>query len=238
MNTLESLTEKIPEIETRIGYAFLDKSLLTLAFVHRSFVNENREFVPEHNERLEFLGDAVLGLLAADYLYRELPNTPEGDLSHIRARLVEAGSCINYMETLNVDSHVLLGKGEQRNDGRGRESIVADLFEGIMGAIYLDGGLEACRYFFFERFADQIAAILEKPTPNWKAELQDHSQKQFHEPPNYTLIEELGPDHDKKFHIAVMIGDKEVGRGIGPSKKEAQQEAAKNALQSIQSKDT
>ena len=233
MNALVELANRAPEIESKIGYTFKDSSYLALAFVHRSFVNENRD-VTEHNERLEFLGDSILGLLIAEYLYRYLPTTPEGELSYLRSRLVEAGSCFKYVQKLNVEELLLLGKGERKNDGRGRESILADLFEAIIGAIYLDGGLGAARQFIFKNFTPEIDSILKTPVRNWKAQLQDYCQKKYHHTPLYKVVSESGPDHSKTFNISVIINNQEQGHGEGPSKKEAQQAAAKNALEKIQ----
>jgi ribonuclease-3 len=229
MNKLESLIQQAPEIESRLGYQFKDKSLLALAFVHRSFINENRD-VNEHNERLEFLGDSVLGILIAEFLYRKLPTTPEGDLSYLRSRLVEASSCMAFIQKLNLESYVLLGKGERLNDGRGRDSILADLFEAVIGAIYLDGGIESARQFIFRNFTPEIDAILMTPLQNWKAMLQDHCQKKFQQAPNYHVLSESGPDHSKLFKIMVKLNDDELGVGEGPSKKEAQQAAAADAV--------
>src|ERR1700722_11913608 len=157
MKEFENLIKQASEIEIKMGYAFKDRSLLALAFTHRSFVNENKE-VNEHNERLEFLGDSILGLLIAEYLYRYLPSTPEGELSYLRSRLVEASSCVLYVQIFEVEKFILLGKGERMNDGRGRESILADLFEALIGAIYLDGGIEAARRFLFKNFSKEIDA--------------------------------------------------------------------------------
>ncbi|WP_068469059.1 ribonuclease III [Candidatus Protochlamydia phocaeensis] len=229
MNQIEHLIQNASVIETRLGYSFKDRSLLVLAFVHRSFINENRE-ITQHNERLEFLGDAVLGMLISDYLYRYLPTTPEGQLSYLRSRLVEASSCVSYIQTLNIASFILLGKGERMNDGRGRESILADLFEAIIGAIYLDGGIEAAKQFIFANFTKQIEAILATPLRNWKALLQDYCQKKYQQTPVYNVLQESGPDHSKVFQISVLINQQELGRGTGASKKEAQQAAAADAL--------
>jgi ribonuclease III len=229
MNQMEYLIQNISTIETKLGYAFHDRALLTLAFVHRSFINENR-MITQHNERLEFLGDAILGMLISDYLYRFLPSNPEGELSYLRSRLVEASSCVNYVQSLHIAPYILLGKGERMNDGRGRESILADLFEAIIGAIYLDGGLEAAREFLFRNFTDQIEAILKTPLRNWKAILQDYCQKKFQQTPVYQVLQASGPDHSKTFEISVVINQRELGRGKGASKKEAQQAAASDAL--------
>lgn len=232
MNTVENLMQHVSEIQSRIGYTFQDLSLLTLAFVHRSYINENRS-ITAHNERLEFLGDSVLGMLIAEYLYRNLPSNPEGDLSFLRSRLVEAGSCVTYLQKLDIGKHVLLGKGERMNDGRGRETILADLFEAIVGAIFLDGGIEAARNFLFNNFSEEFAAILKTPLRNWKALLQDYCQKKYQRTPDYQLEEAIGPDHSKMFKISVLINDLEVGKGEGSSKKEAQQAAAADALSKL-----
>ncbi|MFQ5728999.1 MAG: ribonuclease III [Waddliaceae bacterium] len=236
MNSLNDLLNRAREIESKIGYVFKDRSNLTLPFVHRSFVNENRD-VKTHNERLEFLGDSILGLLIAEYLYRYLPSTPEGELSHLRSRLVEASSCMAYVQKLGVDQYMLLGKGEKRNDGRGRDSIRADLFEAIIGAIYLDGGIEAARRFIFQNFSKEIESILKTPLQNWKAELQDYCQKKYHQTPFYKVVSESGPDHSKTFSITVIINNQERGYGAGLSKKEAQQAAAQDALSKLQLKE-
>lgn len=233
MHTYYELLNSLPDIEKKLNYSFKDRSLLTLAFIHRSFINENKE-VPQHNERLEFLGDSILGLLIAEYLYRNMPETPEGDLSYLRSRLVEASSCISYVQKLGVANHLLLGKGERMNDGRGRESILSDLFEAIIGAIYVDGGCAAAKQFLFNNFQEDIDAIVKTPLSNWKAMLQDYCQKKYQQPPEYSVIEETGPDHSKNFTIAVLIHGKEYGRGSGASKKEAQQHAAADAINRIQ----
>lgn len=229
MNQIEHLIQNTSDIETKLGYQFKDHSFLILAFVHRSFINENKT-ITQHNERLEFLGDSVLGMLISDFLYQHLPTTPEGQLSYLRSRLVEAGSCVNYVQELGVASYVLLGKGERMNDGRGRESILADLFEAIIGAIYLDGGIEAAKNFLFRNFTTQFEEILKTPLRNWKAILQDYCQKKFQQTPVYLVLQESGPDHSKVFQISVHVNQKELGRGHGPSKKEAQQSAAEDAL--------
>lgn len=230
MNLYEQLAQHVPSIEAKIGYVFKDKALLSLAFVHRSFINESREFIHEHNERLEFLGDSVLGLLVSEYLYRYLPETPEGELSYLRSRLVEASSCVAYVQKLDLGSYLLLGKGERMNDGRGRESILADLFEAVIGAVYLDGGIEAARRFLFKNYSSEMQAILSRPVHNWKALLQDYTQKKYQQTPIYHVVHESGPDHSKVFEIAVIINEKEWGRGVGASKKEAQQAAAAAAI--------
>lgn len=221
---------KFQEIEEKIGYSFKDKGLLNLAFVHRSYYNEHRSLVSDHNERLEFLGDTVIGLIISEFLYKELPQESEGRLSHLRSQIVDMGTCAGFVDKLGLGAYILLGKGEKRSDSRGKETIWADFFEALLGAIYLDGGLEAARQFFFSHFTQDVKEILNAPTRNWKAELQDYSQKRYQKPPQYKVIKETGPDHSKIFHVSVSIEEKEVGEGTGPSKKDAEQKAAENAL--------
>lgn len=233
MDSLPYLIEDIAQIETRIGYHFHNATLLVQAFIHRSYVNENRCSLG-HNERLEFLGDSILGMLIADHLYRRLPDTAEGDLSLLRSRLVEAASCGAYIAKLNIAHFLLLGKGEQLNKGRGRETILADLFEAIIGAIYLDGGMEVAKNFIFKNFSAEIDQLLEAPWQNWKALLQDWCQKRYQQAPVYSVICQSGPDHSKLFTVAVTMYDHELGRGSGASKKEAQQAAASAALTYLQ----
>jgi ribonuclease III len=234
MNTLEYLHSQIPKIESKLAYTFKDPSLLQLAFVHSSYINENHSTLL-HNERLEFLGDSILNALISDYLYRILPSQPEGELSFLRSRLVSSDSCYRYIEQLNIESSLLLGKGERMNNrGRGRESILANLFEAIIGALYLDGGIAIVEKFLFNHFSKHFEEIVKTPLHNWKAQLQDYCQKYYQQSPHYQVIHESGPDHDKQFEISVFMGQKELGRGRGASKKEAQQAAAEAALSQLE----
>lgn len=233
LNAVEELIARIPLIEEKIKYVFVNKQLLVLSFVHRSFFNEHRDLVQHHNERLEFLGDSVLGLMISDYLYAELPQEPEGFLSHLRSHIVEASSCAQLLNQLGIAQYVLLGRGERMNDGRGRETILADLFEALIGAIYLDAGIEAAKKFFFFHFTEKIQEYLRKPLRNWKAELQDYSQKKYQKPPSYKILKESGPDHSKMFHVIACIDEVEAGEGTGTSKKEAEQAAAEDALKKL-----
>ena len=230
---MADLMAHLSVVESRLGYAFQNKKLLKQAFIHRSYFNEHREEVEEHNERLEFLGDSVLGLMISDYLYHHLPTQAEGELSRLRAHLVEAGSCARFLQKLDLASFVQLGRGERMNEGRGRETILADLFEALIGAIYLDGGIVEAQRIFWHHFAQEIEKILAHPARNWKAELQDYSQKKYQRPPLYKVIREEGPDHSKLFVIVACLDDQEVGQGTGSSKKEAEQSAAQNALEKL-----
>lgn len=233
MNEIKNLLNHTADIESKLGYVFLDKSLLFTAFVHRSFANESRE-VHAHNERLEFLGDSILGFIMAEFLYRELPDKPEGDLSNLRSKLVEANSCSLFVGQLGLENFLLLGKGERMTPGRGRDTILADFFEAIIGAIYLDGGLDAAKNFIFSRFMESIRSIIAAPLQNWKALLQDHCQKHHKTAPTYTVLSETGPEHGKFFKIEVSIGDHILGVGEGSSKKAAQQSAAEAAIKRLQ----
>jgi ribonuclease III len=233
MNALQQFTQLIPAIENKIGYTFKDKQLLTLAFVHRSFVNEYRGLVNDHNERLEFLGDAVLGMLITEFLYLTLPHQPEGQLSRLRSHVVEAKTCASFSQQLGIDQYLLLGRGEKMSEERGRLSILADLFEALIGAIFLDRGLADVKKFIFYHFQPAILALLEEPSKNWKAELQEYTQKIYQQTPTYDLLKVSGPDHQKHFLVAVMLKGKEIGRGQGLSKKEAQQAAAEQALKTF-----
>lgn len=224
---------QVTEIEAKIGYHFTKPELLTLAFIHPSYWNEHREEVPGHNERLEFLGDSVLGFMVAEYLYQQLPETPEGILSDLRAQIVEAVSCALYVKKLDVGSYILLGRGEKMNIGKGRETIFADFFEALIGAIYLDSGYKRAKEFFFHNFTEEIKQIMTTPSHNWKAELQEYAQKTFQVTPEYRVVAESGPSHEKMFHVAVFIGEKEMGEGEGSSKKEAQARAAQHAMRKI-----
>lgn len=233
MNTFEHLQKGVPLIEERIEYTFKNKKLLELAFIHRSFTNENRGVVSGHNERLEFLGDAILGVIVSDFLYTHLPNHPEGELSYLRSRLVEAAACATYLRKIDLVRFLMVGRGESMNEGKGRETILADLFEAVIGAIYLDGGLESARQFFFKHFKEEVMKIIEKPHRNWKAELQDFCQKNHQKPPEYVVVNEEGPDHLKIFYIKVHLDEKVLGFGEGSSKKEAEQSAAENAISNL-----
>lgn len=220
-------------IEERLGYIFSNRDLLRTALTHRSYVNEHRVEGLSHNERLEFLGDSVLGLVVADYLYHRLPSYAEGALSQLRSKLVEAASCAKYLQKLNLAEFILLGRGETMTDGRGKLSILADAFEAIVGAIFLDGGMAMAKSFLLCHFEEEANMAIGSPPRNYKAELQDYSQKKFQQIPVYKVAGESGPDHAKMFHIIVYLGDREAGMGLGNSKKEAEQRAAFDALSKL-----
>ena len=228
---LSKLQDELAQLQEKLGYTFQETKHLIGACIHSSYVNENKDEVKGHNERHEFLGDSVLGLIVAEELYLRLPDEPEGSLSRLKAALVEAEACVRYVETLGIESYLVLGKGEAQNQGRGHQTILADFFEAVMAAIYLDGGYGACRSFFLKHFSDLIEVGIESPEKNAKVRLQDLIQKEFKEPPEYKVLSEEGPGHEREFTVAVYVKDEEVGRGVGHSKKDAQNEAARVALE-------
>jgi ribonuclease III len=234
MNPLEQLKLKVEEIEDKLGYVFGNKDILINALIHRSYVNEHREGVVNHNERVEFLGDSVLGLVVADYLYHRLPSYPEGALSQLRSKLVEATTCAKYLQKLGLQDYILLGRGEKMTEGRNKVSILADAFEAVVGAVYLDGGLPVTKSVLLCHFEEEANEAIGSPPRNFKAELQDYSQKNFQKVPLYKIGGETGPDHSKLFHVIVFVDEKEAGIGIGASKKEAEQRAAFDALSKLE----
>jgi len=230
MKLLEKQQDRLEEIELIIGYVFENKQLLLTALVHRSFANEYKEETLINNERLEFLGDSILGLVVAEYLYHRLPSYPEGLLSQLRSRLVDSAACLKYMQKLQLSEFILLGRGEQMTEGRKRTSIIADAFEALIGALYLDGGLTIVKSFILCHFEEEATAAIGSPARNFKAELQDFSQKKTQNVPVYKVAKETGPDHAKIFHVIVYVESQEMGFGVGASKKEAEQRAAYDAL--------
>jgi ribonuclease-3 len=233
MNPLEQLRLQLKTIEALLGYSFENKDFLINALTHRSYANEHRESTLSHNERLEFLGDSVLGLAVAEYLYHRLPLAAEGELSQIRSKLVEAITCAKYSQKLKIQDFILLGRGEKLTEGRNKVSILADAFEAIVGAIFLDGGMQVATSFLICHFEEEALETIGTPPRNFKAELQDYSQKKFQKVPVYQVVQESGPDHAKSFHVVAFLNEKEVGVGVGASKKEAEQRAAFEAISSL-----
>lgn len=230
MKTRHTLHEDIPRIEALLGYEFANKELLALAFVHRSYYNEHRQEMSSCNERLEFLGDSVLGLIAGEFLFHLLPEESEGMLSSLRAQIVDAPACAGYVQKLSLQDWILLGRGEKMNEHRGKETIQADFFEALMAAVFLDGGFLKAKEFFEKHFFRDLLQVISEPSRNWKAELQDFVQRKIQKPPIYQVVEETGPDHHKKFIVAVFMDEQEIGRGSGSSKKQAEAQAAKDAM--------
>lgn len=234
MTPLQQLQLRLEEIEEKIGYVFKNKDLLVNAFVHRSYANEYQGKTLAHNERLEFLGDSVLGLVVAEYLYHRLPTYSEGLLSELRSKLVEAGSCAKFFQKLGLPDYILLGRGEKMTEGHNKTSILADAFEALVGAVYLDGGPLIAKSFLLCHFEEEANQTIGSPPRNFKAHLQDYSQKKFQKIPLYKVVQESGPDHAKMFHVIVYIEEQQAGIGVGSTKKEAEQKAAFDALSKIE----
>ena len=218
-------------LEEALGVTFHDPEIRTAALTHRSFAFEQDQDVT--NERLEFLGDAVLGLVVTDMAYRDFPDLPEGDLAKLRAAIVNMAALADVARDLRLGEHILLGKGEEMSGGRDKSSILADALEAVIGAIYLDHGLDAARRLVEERFGPRIVAYARgEGGRDYKTILQELTSADLHELPDYRIVER-GPDHQKEFTATVFLGGAAWGQGTGPSKKEAEQRAAREAYQRL-----
>lgn len=214
--------------------SFKNPRLLTRALTHRSYLNEHPEVEPEDNERLEFLGDAILDFIVAGWLYRQYPEFDEGRLTSIRAALVRAEKLSELANQIGLGDHLRLGKGETASGGRTRQALLADAFEAILGALYLDQGVRAVQRWLMPLINPEIEHIVTaQGDRDAKSALQEWSQAQRHITPHYRTVGESGPDHAKQFTVAVFIGAEEVGRGMGLSKQLAAQSAAADALQRL-----
>ncbi|MCR5649402.1 MAG: ribonuclease III [Oscillospiraceae bacterium] len=219
----------VKELQNRIGYVFRNEELMENALTHSSYANERGKSRVFSNERLEFLGDSVLGFVTAEYLFEKYPSRPEGEMTRIRAELVCEHSLAATAEELELGAVLLLGKGEEQNGGRRRRSILADAVEALLAAIYLDGGMEPARAFVLDHILD------EKPTEltDYKTALQERVQAAGGVSPQYRIIDEYGPDHAKTFVARVEIDGESAGEGSGRTKKEAEQSAARAAMESM-----
>ncbi|MBQ9045739.1 MAG: ribonuclease III [Oscillospiraceae bacterium] len=220
-------------LEAKLGYAFRDRGLLENALMHSSYANERRAAGCVSNERLEFLGDSVLGMVTAEKLYTLFPDLPEGKLSRMRAELVCEQSLHAVALGLGLGDYLLLGKGESHTGGRERPSILADAVEAIIAAMYLDGGLEVARAFILTKVLAGLDAGVMHHVVDYKTELQERVQRKADQHLEYRLTGESGPDHNKRFTMAVLLNGAELGSGTGRSKKEAEQAAAKAALERL-----
>ncbi len=219
------------ERHARIRFRRLE--FLNLAFTHRSFAHEAGEN-SENNERLEFLGDSVLGLVVAQYLYESLPDQPEGELARIKSFVVSEASLSEIARGLRVDNFILIGKGEEYSGGRSKKTILADCLEAIIGAYYLDCGFAPAEKFVRAMLIPEIDKVLEnRHAKDYKTLLQEYVQKRMKTYPRYRVVQKTGPDHDKTFWIEVHVGDRSFGAGKGKNKKEAEQEAARLAYEAM-----
>ena len=229
MKIKSSILVNISKFEDIIKYKFKNKQFILEALTHSSYSNENKSY--SFNERLEFLGDSVLGIVISDYLFRNEQNLPEGELTKLRANIVCEESLSDVAKEINLGKHILLGRGEEATGGRDRISILADAFEAVIAAIYLDGGIENAKEFILDHMESIIQdSIKGRIFRDYKTHLQEVVQSKGESIISYNLAEEIGPDHNKRFVMEVSLDDKVLGRGEGKSKKEAEQSAAKQAL--------
>ncbi|HVS33663.1 MAG TPA: ribonuclease III [Thermoanaerobaculia bacterium] len=228
----------LPDFERRIGYTFKRRDLLTRAITHKSYSHEARHDQVRHNETFEFLGDSVLGFVIGDLLFRHFSELDEGALSKMKAYLVSATSLAEKARLFGMGEVMMLGVGEEKTGGRKKDSLLANLFEAMIAAVYIDGGIEPARQLIEATFAPDIQSINHEDLlfQDFKTALQELAQGKGLPLPDYSVVDEVGPDHDKTFIVEVKVGSL-VTRGEGSSKKEAQQQAAKHALRESPSKD-
>ncbi len=225
------VAKNIADLEKKIKIKFKNLDLLKTAVTHRSYLNEHRNYKLDHNERLEFLGDAVLELVVTDHLYDNYPN-PEGVLTNWRAALVNKDMLAKVSRGLGVENFLLMSRGEAKDTGRARDYLLANAMEAVIGAIYLDQGYGAAKKFIMENIVSGLEDVISsKLYIDPKSNFQEEAQARAGITPNYRVISESGPDHNKKFVVGVYLGDEEVAQGEGVSKQQAQREAARNALE-------
>ncbi|MGD1994244.1 MAG: ribonuclease III [Anaerolineae bacterium] len=226
----ESYFEILDAFQDRLGYHFQDETLLLRALTHSSYVNEHPEAAPD-NQRLEFLGDAVLGLAVADWIFRRYLEFKEGEMTRLRAALVQESTIARFAVQLDVGQALRLGRGEAEGGGRERVANLGDAFEALVGALYLDGGLAAVRRVLYKLVEPAAVAILDaEADKDAKSQLQEWSQGELGVTPRYRIVEERGPDHAKTFVAEALLDDRVVGHGEGPSKQAAERAAARHAL--------
>lgn len=224
------MPNELKQLEKKLGLAFRNPELLRQAFTHSSYVNEHRLTSSRDNERLEFLGDAVLELTVSEYLYSKYPDRTEGELTKQRASIVCEPSLVIFAEALHFGQYVLLGKGEEMTGGRTRPALLADVFESFIGALYLDQGLQAVQEFLRQHMFPSIVWEGRFQIADYKTQLQELVQQQGTSSLDYRIVDERGPAHEKEFLAEVWMEDRQLGRGAGRSKKEAEQQAAAQAL--------
>ncbi len=222
----------IKDLEAAIDYQFHNISLLQNALTHSSYANERWHNSLLSNERLEFLGDSILGMLVAEYLYRSFPDRPEGELTRMRADMVCETTLASVANTIHLGDHLLLGHGEEQGGGRSRDSILADAVESVIAASFLDGGMEAAMRFI-QRFILVQVPVTKLHNVDYKTQLQELVQQKRNQVLAYSLVSASGPDHDKLFAVDVMLNGTVVGKGQGSSKKRAEQNAARNAIDAL-----
>ncbi len=235
MENLESPTATYDALEQRLGYRFSDVANCECALTHKSWMNERPGAARRHNERFEFLGDAVLALVVSDLLMKRFPGQEEGELSKRRAALVNEAGLARVAEDLGLGQWIFLGRGEEQARGRAKRSILANAFEAVIGAVFLDGGFESAYRVTERLFSPGLADAEAVAGRDFKSKLQELSQSRLQLAPIYTVLSQSGPEHDKTFDVAIFLGETEYGRARGKSKKEAQQNAAALAITLLES---
>ena len=223
----------IKDLEAAIGYRFKNITLLQNALAHSSYANERWHDSLKSNERLEFLGDSILGMVVAEYLYRNFPERPEGELTRMRADMVCEQALAAVAGRIGLGNHLLLGNGEEQGGGRNRNSILADAVESVIAASLLDGGMDAAKSFI-DRFILVDVPVTKLHNADYKTALQELIQQKKNQALSYVLVGQSGPDHDKEFRVEVSLNDQVIGKGVGSSKKRAEQDAARVALEYLQ----
>ncbi len=221
------------KLEGKLGYSFRDRTLLLTALSHSSYANENRSNGMSSNERLEFLGDSVLGQVVASHLYSSFPDMPEGQMTRLRAELVCEQSLFTVAKAIDLGDFILLGKGEENSGGRQRHSILADAVEALIAAMYLDGGLDIAKEFIHKSILSELNMQHMQVGSDYKTMLQELIQRKPNQTLIYDLVSESGPDHNKSFTVQVLLNGKAIGSGEGRAKKEAEQLAAKSGLEEL-----
>lgn len=227
--------QQVKDFEKHINYVFKNKDFLVSAMTHSSYANEHNLRKVDNNERLEFLGDAVLEIITSDYLFKKYPDLLEGELTKFRASIVCEPTLASFSREIQLGTYVLLGKGEDLSGGRNRDSVLSDSVEALIGAIYLDGGFDAVKKFVFESLLTNLEA--RKRFVDSKTHLQEWIQRNSEQALEYVVISETGPDHNKRFVVEVRHEDKVIGQGTGKSKKSAEQHAAYDALIALEAID-
>lgn len=231
----KSRLEALQDFAKQIGAEFEDYNRLNIALTHRSYLNENRDVEHPHNERLEFLGDAVLELIISEHLFLNYMSHPEGDLTSFRAATVKTDTLAEVSRELGVGQLLLMSHGEESTGGRDKDYLLANSYESILGALYLDRGYEVCKKYVESNLIPRIKVIVDKRLDiDSKTKFQEVAQSLYRETPSYNLISAEGPDHEKTFTMAVMVGDREFGRGTGTSKQRAEDDAATQALEQLE----
>jgi ribonuclease-3 len=224
----------LDRLQKAVGVRFNDETLLHRALVHSSFLNENPDFDLPSNERLEFLGDALLDFIVGEHLYRSLPEMDEGELTKLRAALINAKTLAKFARNMELGDYMRLSRGEDERGGRARSGLLSDAFEALVAAIYLDSGLEAVENFLMPFIEPEAVRVMERGLErDHKSRLQEWTQSELRVTPVYRTIKERGPDHAKEFTVEVWVGDRAYGRGEGRSKQAAQQRAAQHALEEV-----